>query len=73
MRTLSLALALITTLPSPAAVIVLSNFSKDEITVTIVEPMGKPQTVKLTAFQVVPVTVGGPADITFSTTGGKKT
>jgi hypothetical protein len=73
MRTLAPLFLLFAASPAVAAVIVLGNFSKDEVAVTVTDSSGKPQTVKLTAFQVVPITVGGPADITFPTTGGKTT
>lgn len=72
MRALTLTLTLLLATPSAAAVLVLGNFSKDEVAVTVTDPSGKPQTVKLTAFQVLPVTVSGPADLTFPTTDGKK-
>ena len=73
MRTIAPLLLLLVASPSVAAVIVLGNFTKDEVTVTVAEPDGKSQTINLAAFQVVPVTVGGPADLTFPITGGKKT
>lgn len=73
MRTLAPLFLLLVAPPSVAAVIVLGNFTKDEVTVTVTDPSGKPQTVKLTAFQVLPVTVGGPSDLTYPTTDGKKT
>lgn len=53
---------------APAAVIVLANFTPNEITVTVAEADSKPQRVTLAPAQVAPVTVIGPADITFPAT-----
>jgi hypothetical protein len=50
---------------SQAAVVVLANFTPDEITCTITEVQKKPQTVTLVKAQVVPITVGGPCEVTF--------
>jgi hypothetical protein len=55
------------------AVVVLTNFTPGDLTVTITEPERKPQTVTLSPAQVAPVTVTGPADITFPTKPGPTT
>lgn len=51
--------------PAPAAVVVLGNFTADEITCTITEFEKKPQTIVLAKGQVVPVAVSGPCEIAF--------
>lgn len=51
-----------------AGFLVLGNFTPAEVTFTVTQPGGQPQTVKLAAYQVAPVTVAGPADIQFPST-----
>ncbi|HEY3789228.1 MAG TPA: hypothetical protein VGL71_10250, partial [Urbifossiella sp.] len=58
---------------SPAAVVVLGNFTPAEISVTITEPKQKPQTITIDKAQVVPVTVGGPCEVTFAAKSEKAT
>lgn len=58
-------LALGVAAPARAAFVVLTNFTPDEVKVTITEAKRKPQTVTLAPFQVAPVAVAGPAEITF--------
>lgn len=58
---------------SPAAIIVLSNFTPDGITCTITQDKQKPQTITIGKAQVLPVTVSGPCDITFPAVAGKTT
>ncbi|MDB5312278.1 MAG: hypothetical protein JWO38_6480 [Gemmataceae bacterium] len=53
--------------PAPAAVVVVANFTPGEITFTVGGSDRKGQTVTLAPAQVAPVTVSGPADITFPT------
>lgn len=62
---LALAIALGVAPAARAAFVVLTNFTPEEVKVTITEPKRKPQTVALAPFQVAPVTVAGPAEITF--------
>ncbi|HXD87427.1 MAG TPA: hypothetical protein VN641_13105 [Urbifossiella sp.] len=50
---------------SPAAIVVLGNFTPEELTVTLTEAKQKPRKVTLGSAQVRPVTVSGPCDITF--------
>src|SRR5882757_3862281 len=63
---LTLASSLAFTSLAPAAVIVLVNFTPDELTCTITELQKKPQTITLSRAQVLPVTVGGPCEVTFA-------
>src|SRR5882762_8355444 len=63
---LALAFSLAFTSLAPAAVIVLGNFTPDELTCTITEPQKKPQTITISKAQVVPITVGGPCEVTFA-------
>ncbi len=49
-----------------AAIVVIANFTPEEIVCTIAEPGKKPQSVTLAKAQVSPVTVGGPCEVTFS-------
>jgi len=49
----------------PAAVVVVANFTPDDIAFTIREPDQKPRDIKIAPAQVLPVTVAGPAEITF--------
>ena len=50
---------------APAAVVVLGNFTPDEITCTITEFEKKPQTIVLAKAQVLPIAVSGPCEVTF--------
>ena len=50
---------------SPAAVVVLGNFTPDEITCTITEFEKKPQTIVLAKAQVLPIGISGPCEVTF--------
>ncbi|HJZ60097.1 MAG TPA: hypothetical protein VKE74_34465 [Gemmataceae bacterium] len=58
---------------APAAVFVVGNFTDHDVTFTVAEPQHKSQTVKVPTFQVIPVTVAGPCDLTFAAKGGNKT
>lgn len=51
---------------APAAVVVLGNFTPDEITCTITEFEKKPQTIVLAKAQVLPIAVSGPCEVTFT-------
>jgi hypothetical protein len=57
---------------APAAVVAVGNFTGREVTFSVAEPGRPPQTLKLPAYQVIPVTVAGPADLSYSVRGGKK-
>jgi hypothetical protein len=54
----------------PAAVVVVGNLTAADVTLTVTEPGGKPQTVTLATGESRPVTVAGPATLTFRTTAG---
>lgn len=57
---------------APAGVVVVANFTAADVAFTVADPGGKPQSVKLIPGESRPVTVAGPADISFPTTGGPK-
>ena len=63
--TFALGLILLAAESAPAAVVVIGNFTPDEITCTVSENKKTPQTVVLASGQVLPVTVGGPCEVTF--------
>lgn len=67
MRHSTFALCLLAAIPSvsPAAVVVLANYTREPITLTIAEPGGRPREVKLAAGQVAPIPVQGPADVQY--------
>jgi hypothetical protein len=51
----------------PAAVVVIANLTAADVSFTVTEPGGKPQTVKLTPGDARPITIAGPADLAFPT------
>lgn len=55
-----------------AAVIAVGNFTNQEVSFTVADAVLPERAVKLPAYQVVPVTVAGPADITYPTRTGKQ-
>src|SRR5437763_1378172 len=59
--------------PAPAAVVVVANFTAADVTFTVAEPGGRPRAVKLAPGEARPVTVAGPADLTFPTIAEAKT
>ena len=48
---------------APAAVVVLANYTRDPVTLTVAEPGGKSREVELAPGQTVPVPVQGPAEV----------
>lgn len=59
--------------PLLAAVLVVGNFTPADVSFTVAEPGQKPRPIKLTSLQIVPITVAGPVDLTFTDRGGKTT
>lgn len=55
---------------SPAAVVVIGNFTGEDIAVSITEGKQKPQTITVGRAQVRPFAVGGPCDISFPAKSG---
>jgi hypothetical protein len=58
---------------APAAVVAVGNFTDHEIAFTVADTVSPIQSVKIPAYQVVPVAVAGPADLTYATTNDKQT
>lgn len=57
---------------APAAVVAVGNFTDREIAFTVADTVQPEQTVKVPPYQVVPVQVAGPADLTHPVRGGKQ-
>src|SRR5687767_9295327 len=74
MRNLLGLLAFLAYIPAaPAAVVAVGNFTDHEIAFTVADTVRPVQSVKIPSYQVVPVTVAGPADLTYAVKDGKQT
>jgi len=67
---LAILMATCLTNPSPAAVIVVGNYTLQPVILVVTQAEGPAQTVRLESLQLSPITVSGAVDVTFPTRTG---